>query len=112
MTRTLGNIYLHQWQKSLVNQLGYFEEFYTRYHDMTFLTWNHKPEKLQDALNELNQKHPDIRIDTTVGSTAIFLGAYVENHYGKLYTRVHHDSNVPSFVLPYVIGHPRLLYRQ
>lgn len=112
LTRTLGNIYLHEWQKSLLNRLGHFEEFYARYHDTAFLTWNGREEKLHAALDELNGKHPDLRIKTTVGSSAVFLDAHVENSYGDVRSRVHHPLNETAFLFPYVIGHPRLSYRQ
>lgn len=48
----------------------------------------------------------------SVGYSVDFLGVLIENRRGTLYTRVHHDPAVTPFVLPYVIGHPRLFYRQ
>jgi hypothetical protein len=86
--------------------------FVCRYNDMAFLSWSGSNEQLQSILDELNGKHPDIHISTTIGSCVHFLGAFIENRKGSLYTCVYQDPNVPSFVLPYVIGHPRLIYRQ
>jgi hypothetical protein len=80
---------------------------------MAFLTWNPPNEKLQTLFNELDQKHPEIRITTTLGSSVHFLGAYIENKRGgHFYTRVYREPTLQPYVLPYVIGHPRLLYRQ
>lgn len=112
LTRTLVNIYLHDWQTTLVNRLSPHNEFYARYHDTVFIAWQQSIEQLQVLLEELNQKHPNISIEYSVGKSVHFLGVYVENQSGQLYTRVYHDPNRSRFTLPYVIGHPRLLYRQ
>ena len=113
LTRTLANIYLHDWQGSFVGQLNYYEEFYGRYHDIVFLSWQSSLDRLQLLLDELDHQHPDIRIeDLKMGFKVQFLGIQVENQQGKLYTNVYHDPQSPRFVLPYVIGHPRLFYRQ
>ncbi len=112
LTRTLGNIYLYDWQTSLIAQLRYNEELYARYHDMIIMTWNPPIEKLQPLFHELNQKDSNIRIITTIGYSVDFLGIHIENRKGRLYTRVYHDQSLPRFVLPYVINHPRLFYRK
>jgi hypothetical protein len=128
LTRTLVDIYLWHWQTSLVSQLGYHEEFYgrlethpqtspsivlsSRYYDKVLLTWGPSNDRLQVLLDELNQKHPDTRMATTIGSNVHFLGAHIENRRGELHSRVHHDPTAAPFLLPYVIGHPRLSYRQ
>jgi hypothetical protein len=83
-----------------------------RYHDMAILTWNAPVTKLRSLLDELDQKHSDIRITTTIGFSVHFLGAYIENRRRHLVTHVHHEPTVQPYVLPYVIGHPRLIYRQ
>lgn len=112
LTRTLVNIYLHEWQGTLINQMNLQDEMYVRYHDHVFLAWQRSSERLEILLKELNQKHEDIHIDYTIGSCVHFLGVHIENQSGRLYTRVHRDLNQPRLTLPYVIGHPRLLYRQ
>jgi hypothetical protein len=84
----------------------------SRYHDQAILTWTSPIERLQPLFDELDQKHPDMQITTTVGLSAHFLGAYIENKHGRLYTRVYHDPTAQPHVLPYVIGHPRLIYRK
>ncbi|CAF1245909.1 unnamed protein product, partial [Didymodactylos carnosus] len=113
LTRTLGNIYLRQWQRLFVKELADNSEFYGRYHDIAFLTWNAQIEKLEKLFNELDQQYPDIRITTSIGLNVHFLGAYIENQgEGHLYTHVHHEPTIPAYVLLYVIGHPRLIYRQ
>jgi hypothetical protein len=79
---------------------------------MVFLSWSGSDEKLQSLLDDVDRKHPHIRITRTIGSSVHFLDAFIENPGGYLRTHVHHDSNSQPYVLPYVIGHPRLIYRQ
>ena len=113
LTRTLANIYLHDWQGSLVGRLNYDEEFYGRYHDTVFLSWQSSYDRLQLLVDELDHQHPDIHIEVIkMGSSVEFLGIQIENQQGKLSTNVYHNPQTPRFVLPYVIGHPRVLYRQ
>ena len=112
LTRLLGNIYLYDWQTSLIGELRYNEELFGRYHDAIIMTWNAPIERVRPLLEALDQKHPDIRIITTMGYSVDFLGVHIENRKGTLYTRVHHDPSSPRFLLPYVIHHPRLFYRQ
>ena len=76
------------------------------------MTWQPPIEKLQPLLDELNQKHADIQIITTIGKNVHFLNAYIENKKGELYSRVYHKPTSQPFVLPYVIDHPRLFYRK
>ena len=83
---------------------------------MGFFTWNGPPEKLHILFNEFNRQHPDIRLKTiSIGSNVHFLNAHIENvkgSGGRLYTRVYHDPTIQRYILPYVHGHARLIYRQ
>jgi hypothetical protein len=79
---------------------------------MAFMTWNESNDILQILFNELDQQHPDIRITTSIGSNVLFLNAYIENQKGQLATRVYHEPTIQQYVLPYVVGHPRITYRQ
>lgn len=112
LTRTLVNIYLHDWQMTFVKHLNLQSDLYLRYHDTAFVAWQQPLERLQAVLQELDRKHPDLHIDYTIGTTVHFLGVQVENQLGQLHTRVYRDPNMPRLALPFVIGHPRLLYRQ
>ena len=79
---------------------------------MIIMTWVAPIEKLKPLLDELDQKHPDIRIARIIGLNAHFLNAYIENQKGVLYSRVYHEPTLQPFVLPYVVDHPRLFYRK
>jgi hypothetical protein len=54
------------------------------------MTWAPPIEKLKPLLNELDQKHPDIRITTTSGLNVHFLNAYIENQKGKLHNHLYY----------------------
>ena len=112
LTRLLGNIYLSDWQTSLVAVVRHHQEFFCQYYNQIMMTWNAPIEQLQPLLNALDQNHPDIRMSTNIGYSVQFLGIHIENRTGTLYTRVHHDLSLPRFVLPFVIDHPRLYYRR
>ena len=112
LTRTLVNIYLQDWQNTLVNHLNSHNELYVRYHDTAFIACQQSMDQIQILLEELNRKDIEIRIEFNIGTSVDFLGVFIENQTGRLYTRIHHDSNLSKFTLPYVMGHPRLLYRQ
>ena len=111
-TRLLCNIYLHHWQLPLLRQIRLKDELYGRYDDMGFRTWNGPVDKLQMFFSELNRQHPDIQLISSIDSSVHFLDAHIENRKGSLYTRVHHDLCEQRFLLPYAVGHPRVLHRQ
>jgi hypothetical protein len=129
LTRTLGDIYLWDWQNSLLSRIHANEDFYGRYalaiemstlivvlsssyYDRVLLTWSPPTARLHSLLEELDQKNADIHMVYSIGYKVHFLGASIENRRSDLYTCVYHDPNVAPFLLPYVIGHPRLSYRQ
>ena len=111
-TRLLCNIYLHYWQLPLLRQIRLEDELYGRYDDMGFLTWNGPIDTLQMAFSELNRQHPHIQLISPTDTSVHFLDVYIENRKGSLYTRVHYDSTAQRFLLPYAVGHPRLVHRQ
>ena len=54
------------------------------------------------------KKHPDVHLQTFIGSSVHFLNAYVANRNGQLYSRVYHDPTSQGYTLPYVVGHCKL----
>jgi hypothetical protein len=103
---------LNYWELPLLVQIRLEDELYGRYDDMGFLTWNAPVDKLQMFFNELNRQHPDIQLISSIDTSVHFLDAHIENRKGSLYTRVYHDSTTQRFLLPYAVGHPRLVHRQ
>jgi len=106
------DIYLQNWQISLVRQIRIANKFYGRYHDMGIFTWDGSNIALQTCLLELNEQYPDVQITTSIGAHVHFLNIYIENQNGSLYTRVYHDPMKQPFLLPYAADHPRLIHRQ
>lgn len=111
-TKLLFNIYLQYWQIPLVRTVRLTNQFYGRYYQYGFMTWIGSLDRFNVCLNELNEKHPDIQITTSIGAQVHFLHVSIENRQGTLSTKVYHDSNKQLFLLPYLTGHPRLRYRQ
>ncbi|CAF2056870.1 unnamed protein product [Rotaria magnacalcarata] len=114
LTKLLGNIYLYQWQIPLVREIRLKDQFYVRFHDQGFLTWNRSLNELQTLFDELEQTLPEnIEIVSSIDKQTHFLNCYIENINGRLYTRVYRDTTTTqSFLLPYFSDHPRLRYRQ
>jgi hypothetical protein len=54
----------------------------------------------------------NIRVTVSIDFHVDILGTFIENRKDNLFTRVQHDANRQPFLLPYVTGHPRLMYRQ
>ena len=58
----------------------------------------------------LGQHCADIRIAASIGSLANYLDVHLRMIQGRLFTRVYHNPSVPPFVLPYAVGHARLIH--
>ena len=116
-TQLLFDIYLHQWQMSLVRYVRAKNQFYGRYHDQGIFTWNDahissSSDDLNACINELNEQNPNIQFTTSSGCQVHFLHAFIENQNGSLHTRVYRDPLVQPFLLPFTTDHPRILHRQ
>ena len=111
-SQLLADIYLHDWQSSLLHHVRLANEFYCRYHHQGLFTWYGDITKVEMYFHHLNETYADIQAIVSIGSHVHFLHAYIENRQGHLFTCVHHDVNRQPFLLPYVTGHPRLLHRQ
>ncbi|CAF3347698.1 unnamed protein product [Rotaria sp. Silwood2] len=113
ITDLLCNIYLHDWQMSLVRQIRLKDSFYGRYHNIGFFTWNASTDYLERLFDELQQTlDSDIKLTTFIDTRVEFLNAVIENTKGILETRVYHNPNEQPFLLPYAKNHPRLRHRQ
>ncbi|CAF4372875.1 unnamed protein product [Rotaria sp. Silwood2] len=113
ITDLLCNIYLHDWQMSLVRQIRLKDSFYGRYHNIGFFTWNASTDYLERLFDELQQTlDSDIKLTTFIDTRVEFLNAVIENTKGILETHVYHNPNEQLFLLPYAKNHPRLRHRQ
>lgn len=85
---------------------------YFRYKDQIFFTCNKSNAlELETFIQEIREKHRNVRVQKTIGSNVHYLNAYIENRHGQLYTRVDHQlSSIQRYRLPYVMGHSKLAY--
>ncbi|CAF2938099.1 unnamed protein product [Rotaria sp. Silwood2] len=60
---TLANIFMWKWQKELVHRQDMTGEFYGRYIDDIFMTWNKSKNELKKILENANTWHPNIKLD-------------------------------------------------
>ncbi|CAF4546108.1 unnamed protein product [Rotaria sp. Silwood1] len=104
LTETLATLYVLSWFKSLFRQTLLEKEFYGRYKNQVFFTWNNTNENLIRMIKASNVDDININLDMKIGSSAQFLQVYMENQNGTLYSRVHHDSMRQKYTVPYVIG--------
>ncbi|CAF3934742.1 unnamed protein product [Rotaria sordida] len=108
LTETLSNIYLFVWQKKIWKQIDRNIEFFGRYKDQLFFTWNKSSAlELETFLENIREQHWNVRFQKFIGTNVEFLNASIENRQGQLYTRVHYDSNMPRYTLPYLLGHSK-----
>lgn len=112
LTHTLMNIYLQESQHILLRHVRLTDQFFRRFNTISLLTWDGAESTLEQLLSEIKATYPDMMITHTIGHNVQFLQCYIENQYGKLFTRIYRDPDEPFFSLPYVTGHSRLIYRQ
>jgi len=113
LTELLIDIYMHDWQLSLVRHIRVSDTFYGRFHTQGFLIWNSSIDQLQILLDDLQQLlESNIRMTSYIAMKVHFLDAYVENSKTILYTRVYRDQIRQRFLIPYACGHPRLVHRR
>ncbi|CAF1279138.1 unnamed protein product [Rotaria sordida] len=108
LTETLSNIYLFVWQKKILKQIDRNIEFFGRYKDQIFFTWNKSSAlELETFLENIREQHQNVRFQKVIGTNVECFNAYIQNRQGQLYTRLHYDSNMPRYTLPYVMGHSK-----
>ncbi|CAF2806208.1 unnamed protein product [Rotaria sp. Silwood2] len=108
LTETLSNVYLYIWQKKILKEVNQNIELFGRYKDQIFFTWSKSTAiALETFIEELREKNRKVRFQKLIGPNVSFLNVYIENRQGQLYTRVHHDINMPRYILPYVVGHTK-----
>ncbi|CAF4263297.1 unnamed protein product, partial [Rotaria sordida] len=113
ITDLLCNIYLHDWQMSLLREIRLKDSFYGRYHNMGFFTWNASTDYLERLFDERQLTlDSDIKLTTYIDTRVEFLNAIIVNNRGFLETRVYHNQEEQPFLLPYAKNHPRLRHRQ
>ncbi|CAF2127257.1 unnamed protein product [Rotaria magnacalcarata] len=107
LTLTLANIFMSKWQKNLVEEQTKTDEFYRRYIDDIFMTWNRSEEELRKLLDDANTWHPNIKLDYKIGYSLPFLDVQLTNNNGILLTSVYHKPAAEPCITPFTSDHPR-----
>ncbi|CAF1982636.1 unnamed protein product, partial [Rotaria magnacalcarata] len=110
LTLTLANIFMSNWQKKLVEEQTKTGEFYGRYIDDIFMTWNRSEEELRKLLDDVNTWHPNIKLDYKIGKSLPFLDVQLTNNNGILSTSVYHKPAAEPYVTPFTSDHPRHVF--
>ncbi|CAF3925968.1 unnamed protein product [Rotaria sp. Silwood1] len=110
-TLTLANIFMWKWQKEFVRQQDITSEFYGRYIDDVFMTWNRSEKELRKLLDNANTWHPNIKLDYKIDKSLPFLDVLLTNNNGILLTSVYHKPAAEPYVTPFLSDHPRHVFK-
>ncbi|CAF2256135.1 unnamed protein product [Rotaria magnacalcarata] len=110
LTLTLANIFMAKWQHNIVEEQTKTGEFYGRYIDDIFMTWNRSEEELRKFLDDANTWHPNIKLDYKIGYSLPFLDVQLTNNNGILSTSVYHKPAAEPYVTPFISDHPRHVF--
>lgn len=81
---------------------------FDRCKDRIFFTWNDSAGDLRSLLHRTIQQHPNVHLETSMGTRVSFWGAHIELRQTQLFTRVHVNQPNHRFALPYVVGHSKV----
>ncbi|CAF3228087.1 unnamed protein product [Rotaria sp. Silwood2] len=108
---TLATMYILPWLRSLFRQSVLEKEFYGRFQNQFFLTWNKTNTEFFHMIKMIRNQHKDIHLDIKIDSTVQFLHVHIENQNGTFYSRVDHDSGMmQKYTLPYVVGNSKVAH--
>ncbi|CAF3997763.1 unnamed protein product [Rotaria magnacalcarata] len=109
-TLTLANIFMWKWQKELVRRQDMTGEYYGRYIDDVFMTWNKSENVLKQILENANTWHPNIKLEYKISKSLPFLDVLLTNSNGTLSTSVYHKPAAEPYVVPFISDHPRHVF--
>ncbi|CAF4220059.1 unnamed protein product, partial [Rotaria sordida] len=110
-TMTLANVYMWEWEQTLLEYQRSHNEMYGRYIDDIFMTTNLSFDEIKVRLIEANQQDENIRLTHTISSKVEYLDVLVENDNGQLKTSVYHKLAAEPYILPFSSDHPRHVHR-
>jgi hypothetical protein len=64
-------------------------------------------EAVQQLLKDVNEWHPNIKLQGNIGKSVPFLDVLVKNDQGVLHTSVYHKPSAEPYVVPFLSDHPR-----
>ncbi|CAM4934726.1 unnamed protein product [Rotaria socialis] len=86
-------------------------EFFGRYEDQIFFTWNNgNEEQLGSFLQTIRDQSPNVQFQKLIASSVPFLNAFVQNQHGDLFSRIYRHPLIQSYSLPYEVGHAKLVH--
>ncbi|CAF2717694.1 unnamed protein product [Rotaria sp. Silwood2] len=109
-TMTLANIYMYEWEQTLIQYQQQRNELYGRYIDDIFMTSNESLDNIKTLLDRENAKDPNIIISYNINESVEFLDVLVENIQGQLKTSVFRKPAAEPYILPYMSDHPRYIH--
>lgn len=111
LSNLLIHIYLSVWERFVFHNTHLKNEFFGRFNDDIFFTWNGTKDALNQFLQDLTKNDRHIQFDISNGQSIHYLDTLIENRNGQLYTcfqqqaKFKHDS-IHSYILPYANGNP------
>ncbi|CAF3771170.1 unnamed protein product [Rotaria socialis] len=98
-TLALANIFMWKWQKELVRRQDMIGEYYGRYIDDVFMTWNKSENELKKIIENANTWHPNIKLEYKIGKSLPFLDVLLTNINSTLSTSVYHKPAAEPYVV-------------
>ncbi|CAF4012911.1 unnamed protein product [Rotaria magnacalcarata] len=109
-TLTLANIFMWKWQKELVRRQDMTGEYYGRYIDDVFMTWNKSENELKKIIENANTWHPNIKLEYNIGKSLLFLDVLLTNINGALSTSAYHKPAAEPYIVLFISEHPRHVF--
>ncbi|CAF3258448.1 unnamed protein product [Rotaria socialis] len=75
-----------------------------------FFTFNELKTKIEAAIKKVNDFHPNIKLEATIGSCVSFLDFLINIKNGILSTPAHHKPAAEPCVVPFSSDHPRHVF--
>ena len=82
----------------------FFVFYYHRHQNHILLTWNGSKESLEQFLQSIQTRYPNVHLDISIGTAVVFMNVFLENQLGFLFSEVYHDDDKQKYTLPFVTG--------
>ncbi|CAF1946963.1 unnamed protein product [Rotaria magnacalcarata] len=105
-TQVLADIYIRKWESQFSHEQHRQRELYFRFRDDIFFTTKQSPERIEEILQELNKKDPNIGITWEGGKTMEYLDVKATIESPNFRTTVFRKLAAQPYVLPFHSSHP------
>ena len=108
----LMDIYLLHWQSPLLQQHTLKNEFFGRFEHTYFFTYHASDDRLHSFLKRMKKTDQAdvLPFHWTTSQQISFLEMIIENRRGQLFTSIDRSTGEARYLLPYVVGHPTVIY--